>query len=170
MLCCACEYPPHLLVGEKFPFNQAVTKTFACLIRSVSPQVLLEVIPLNLAGESSESRDWLLPLMKDNVSAHSSLMFFAAYFVRLHAQLETRIQEYTDNGMMTSARWLRGVANNIWELFPSFCNLPSEVVTVRVPLCVVPLMCCPVYVYVCMYVCVYVCVCVCVVACTSVHC
>jgi len=115
--------------GDKFPFNQAVNKSFACLIRSISPQVLLEIIPLNLGGDSSEARDWLLPLMKDNVSAHSSLMFFAAYFVRVYGQLEERIAEYADNGMMTSARWLRGVANNIWELFPSFCNHPSEVVT-----------------------------------------
>lgn len=108
---------------------QEAEKVIGAAIRSLGPEKTLEMFPLNLDGSAQPSRPWMLPLLRQSIG-FSNLNFFKTYFVNLSGQIEVSIanlkQENKSNATETQIKVYSTMIDQIWALFPSFCDLPLD--------------------------------------------
>lgn len=110
---------------------QEAEKVIGAAIRNIGPEKTLEMFPLNLQGTSQPTRTWLLPLLRENVG-FSDIQFFKDYFVGLSGELEAMIGASRNqagkltNEAATKIKIYETLIDQIWSLFPSFCDLPLD--------------------------------------------
>lgn len=74
-------------------------------------------------------RAWLLPLFKENIKK-TNLLYFVRYFIPLADRLKQRSLEAQQQNRNVEAKNLSILYFQIWELFPSFCNHPTDLTEV----------------------------------------
>ena len=98
-------------------------------IRSVGPEVVLSVLPLNLKNPRSgqQGRVWLLPVLRDHVS-NTNLAHFRTEFLPLSENLFQRVLEGPTQKTM-EVKIFETVIQQIWATLPGYCDLPLDLQT-----------------------------------------
>lgn len=109
--------------SESYPNNKEAEDVLAVSIRAIGPEVLLGILPLNLAG-GGPGRAWLLPLLRDNVS-FSSLGFYKKEILPLVDFFGKKIEE-SSNKSSLNLKIFQTIVDQIWSLFPAFSDLPRD--------------------------------------------
>lgn len=94
----------------------------ASAIRNLGPSKVCELVPLNLDPSTGAGRAWLLPLLRENVQ-HASLKQFADDFLPLAELFASRSKEMQNP---RHAKVLVTVSDQLWSLWPRFCDLPID--------------------------------------------
>ena len=115
--------------SESFQGNKEADELLGHAIRSLGPEVLLSVLPLNLnkprAGQ--QGRVWLLPLLRDHVS-NTNLAHFKSEFLRLSEVLQERISKAQTQKTM-EIKIFETVIQQAWAVLPGYCDLPLDLQT-----------------------------------------
>lgn len=111
---------------------QEAEQVIGSAIKNIGPAKTLELFPLNLDGEEKPTRTWILPLLRENVGC-SDLGFFKSYFIGLSGQLEALVANLENNqpnknstAIATKVKVYETLIDQIWSIFPSFCDLPLD--------------------------------------------
>ncbi len=108
----------------------------------MGPEKFLKIVPMDLSNEleyvrdyilmsiSSSSRVWLLPMFKSYIK-NTQLQFFVQHFLPLASEVQQRSKKYEEEGSLVKAKNFSIVYYQIWDLFPSFCNYPTDVAQVQ---------------------------------------
>ncbi|MCJ1400243.1 hypothetical protein MMC11_003447 [Xylographa trunciseda] len=114
--------------NESFNGNKEADIVLGKAIEAVGPEVVLNILPLNLlkpkAGQPG--RAWLLPILREHV-INTNLMHFRLEFVPLS---ETVYQKVVDNGAAEKTMEVKiyeTLVSQIWALLPGYCTLPLDV-------------------------------------------
>ncbi|KAK9464334.1 NUC173 domain-containing protein [Lipomyces arxii] len=112
---------------EQFEGIAEVDQVIAAAIRSLGPEKILNLLPLNLDnhGPTSPGRAYLLPLLRDN-TMNATLAHFMNEMVPLGETLLKKAQDATDNGKGLDAKICETLFKQIWSLFPRYCDLPTD--------------------------------------------
>ncbi|KAI4288998.1 MAG: hypothetical protein L6R35_001733, partial [Caloplaca aegaea] len=96
-------------------------------IKSMGPEAVLEILPLNLRTpqHGQGGRAWLLPLLRDNV-INTNLAYFRSEFVPLSEAMYQRVIDHGDNEKTMEIKIFETIVQQIWALFPGYCNLPLD--------------------------------------------
>lgn len=112
-------------------------------VTGVGPAAVLKVIPLNLEkqGFSPEAsganrspgnpgRAWLLPILKSHIK-NTELGHFSGYFVPLSERLYQKVIDgEKEKSKSMEIKILETVVEQIWNLLPSYCDLPTDLIKV----------------------------------------
>ncbi|KYQ88384.1 hypothetical protein DLAC_11082 [Tieghemostelium lacteum] len=111
-------------------YQQQLHQIFVSVLLSIGPKNFLSVLPLNLniSPMSKENRNWLLPLMKDNIK-YTNMSFFTEYFVPLSQEIKEKSQQSINQNKIIEARNFDILYTQIWNLLPGFLNHPMDGVT-----------------------------------------
>ncbi|CAK7897805.1 ribosomal RNA-processing protein 12 [[Candida] anglica] len=104
-----------------FP-NKAAEDVLSAAISTLGPDVVLSVLPLNLAGESGPGRAWLLPLLRDNVR-FANLNFFKSNILPLVEVYQGKINPKEET---MHNKIFQTIIDQVWSLLPHFCDLPKD--------------------------------------------
>eukprot|EP00026_Physarum_polycephalum_P000557 Phypoly_transcript_00558.p1 GENE.Phypoly_transcript_00558~~Phypoly_transcript_00558.p1 ORF type:complete len:1227 (-),score=266.90 Phypoly_transcript_00558:812-4462(-) len=99
-------------------------------ISSMGPQKFLSILPLNLdspetATGPNPNRSWLIPLLRSNIE-QTELKFFGDYILPLTKQVTQFAQKAESMGRLVEAKNKQILHDQLWDLFPSFCELPTD--------------------------------------------
>lgn len=129
----------HLRGIEGFEYREAAELVLGSAIEVCGPEWLLDILPLNLGDESGNDkvgRAWLLPIFRTKIT-NTRMSHFTGYFVPLS---EAMFGKYRDaEGRSESvegeqakkragieAKVFEAVVQQIWALFPGYCDLPVD--------------------------------------------
>ncbi|NXP25115.1 RRP12 protein, partial [Scytalopus superciliaris] len=118
-----------LRLSPHFPYTAEVDQAVGAAVSTMGPEVLLEVVPLEIDGKEETldfPRSWLLPVLRDYVEG-TRLGFFTSYFLPLAATLKNRAQEFTQAGKSVEAKLYDTLQWQVWTLLPGFCTHPTDV-------------------------------------------
>lgn len=108
---------------DGFELNDIAEKVIASAISSVGPEVVLQVLPLNLTDPKKVGRAWLLPILRDNVQM-AQLEFYIKNILPITDFFETKIAAGNPESMNTKI--FSTIVDQIWSLLPYFCYLPTD--------------------------------------------
>eukprot|EP00850_Spirogloea_muscicola_P009487 SM000053S17444 [mRNA] locus=s53:449406:462681:+ [translate_table: standard] len=95
-------------------------------VAAMGPDKLLSILPLDMDGpDLSESRAWLLPILKQHCIG-ASLQAFATILVPIATRLRARSVECTKEGRPIAAKNAESCVYLLWALLPAFCNHPRD--------------------------------------------
>ncbi|KAL8649023.1 MAG: hypothetical protein Q9210_004649, partial [Variospora velana] len=96
-------------------------------VMSMGPEAVLEILPLNLRTpqHGQGGRAWLLALLRDNV-INTNLAHFRSEFIPLSEAMYQRVIDHGDNEKTMEIKIFETVVQQIWALFPGYCNLPLD--------------------------------------------
>ena len=122
------------LLGElrdsyKFPNVNELEFAVGQAVRSLGPEVVISVIPLDFTGEEKSyefKRSWLLPILKQNICS-SKLQFFIQYFLPIATICKRKIAALSTENDKIGAHSYDLLQSQIWALLPCFCNNPADV-------------------------------------------
>lgn len=125
------DFLPHLeLIGnwrsneqEGFELNDISEKVIASAISGIGPEVVLQILPLNLTDSKKVGRAWLLPILRDNVQ-----MAELNYYIKNILPITEFFKEKVENGNPNSVntKIFSTIIDQIWSLLPYFCILPTD--------------------------------------------
>ena len=133
-----------LRISPDFQFSEEFELVIGAAVAHLGPAAFLKVMPLNLEPEvqtetaqaqqagaggspANPPRDWLLPILRKYIT-EARLAFFATYFMDLASSLMDFAQLLQQAGKPLEARYQAVFADQIWDLFPAFCNVPVDTV------------------------------------------
>ena len=111
---------------EGFELNEISEKVIAAAISSVGPEVVLQVLPLNLTDPKKVGRAWMLPILRDNVSM-AQLGYFIKEILPITEFFKTKIEAGNPNSV--NVKIFQTIVDQIWSLMPYFCYLPTDLQT-----------------------------------------
>lgn len=118
--------------SEAFPCKLPAEQAVGAAIRYIGPEEVLTALPLGLNASSPSlsvldfPRSWLLPLLRAKVCG-ARIGFFASYFLPLAIKIDQRVKELQATGNPdVEVKVLEAIECQIWELFPAFCNRPTD--------------------------------------------
>ncbi|KAG6866736.1 hypothetical protein C0991_011395 [Blastosporella zonata] len=122
------EYVGKLRVQKGFEYKEAADSTLATAMRILGPQVLLQVLPLNLEPSDREAgrepRAYLLPLL---AQAHPSPMsHFVSYFVPLSERMFDLQSTAEAESRQSEAKVWSVLVAQIWSGFVGYCHGPPD--------------------------------------------
>ena len=99
-------------------------------IEAVGPEVILEILPLNLAKpkDGQPGRAWLFPILRDNV-INTNLTHFRSEFVPLSGMMYQRVVDHGMSEKTMEIKIYETLVQQIWALLPGYCNLPLDLTT-----------------------------------------
>lgn len=109
--------------NESFEFKAEAEAVIGNAITELGPEVVLNVLPLNLLDSNKAGRAWLLPLLRDNVR-FARLGYFKQEFIPLIEAFTEKIGSI-DEGSVT-AKIFQTIVDQIWSLLPHFADLPND--------------------------------------------
>ncbi|KAJ4483189.1 armadillo-type protein [Lentinula aciculospora] len=114
----------NLRTEKGFEYKEASDGTLSTAMRLLGPEVLLEILPLNLEPEDRqaglEPRAFLLPLL---VQPHPSpLSHFVSYFVPLSERMFDLQQKAETEGRQSEAKVWNVLISQTWAGFPAYCH------------------------------------------------
>eukprot|EP01132_Coremiostelium_polycephalum_P004613 gene4613-5764_t len=113
----------------EFHFQMHLQQVFITVLQSIGPKNFLLLLPLNLNAPAKDkervNRNWLLPLMRDNIK-FTNLSFFIQYFIPLSNEIKERSIAADQEGRVIESRNLEILYSQIWDLLPGFCNHPVD--------------------------------------------
>lgn len=84
------------------------------------------------AAGSGLKRSWMMPLLSSYIS-HTELGFFYQYFPPLAAKCREIALKQEAAGHKVLQKVFHTLATQIWDLFPSFCTKPTDLLQVITP-------------------------------------
>lgn len=116
-----------LRASESFNGKKEAHAVLGKAIESMGPEAVLEILPLNLrtSQKGQPGRAWLLPLLRDNV-INTSLAHFRSEFVPLSEAMYQRVIDHGESEKTMEVKIFEIVVQQIWALFPGYCNLPLD--------------------------------------------
>ena len=92
---------------------------------------MLECIPLEISGDEEANfdypRSWMLPILKDNIEK-TELAYFINVMLPLANKLKSRAIEFLNKKQIIQFKIFDNLVNQIWSLFPGFCDFPLDFV------------------------------------------
>ncbi len=117
----------HLRASDTFEHREKADQVIGAVVRAVGPQVVLDILPLNLEREkpSDPGRAWLLPILRTNIS-NTDLQHFFSFFVPLSERIHENVLSNHKREMNMETKIWTTLFEQIWALFPGYCNLPLD--------------------------------------------
>lgn len=113
--------------SHNFHNDKEVEYATGCAIKSLGPEFVLKVIPLRDDPESINlERSWLLPVMKEKI-INSNLKYFATEILEMATFCRKKSRELSTQKDAATSHTYELLCNQLWALFPSFCNQPKDV-------------------------------------------
>ncbi|CAH1115005.1 unnamed protein product, partial [Psylliodes chrysocephalus] len=111
----------------KFSYNNELEHAVGAAIRSMGPEVVLEVISLKKPnGDLNIDRSWLLPVLKENIK-FSTLEYFVKGILPLALFCHRRSAQLAQNNDGIGAHSSELLYLQLWNLLPCFCNHPKDI-------------------------------------------
>ena len=126
---------PSLLSIEEYvkdihsPFHKVSVLAITSAIQSLTPEILLTVLPLNfnLPLTSEERREYLLPIFQQAIT-NSELVLFGKYFIPLSQFVKKQSEEAEKNEEFVKAKHFTLIYHQIWNILPTICSThPTDV-------------------------------------------
>lgn len=114
---------------ESFSEKEACDGVIAAAIRWFGPELVLQVLPLDIDPGKSENtgRAWLLPLLRENIF-NSSLAQFSGYFVSLSNSIQEQVAKMDPKKAGVQIKVYEALNDQIWALLPRYCDLPLDLI------------------------------------------
>ncbi|KAF1962945.1 NUC173-domain-containing protein, partial [Byssothecium circinans] len=98
-------------------------------IAAMGPDVVLEVMPLNLPKPppGQQGRVWMLPLLRDSVH-NAKLAHFRTEMVPLSEIMFQKVIEHGKKEKTMEIKVFETVVQQIWSILPGYCDLPLDLV------------------------------------------
>ncbi|CAG9830042.1 unnamed protein product [Diabrotica balteata] len=111
----------------KFSYNNELEHAVGAAIRSMGPEVVLEVITLKKPnGDLNIDRSWLLPVLKENIKC-STLEYFVKGILPLALYCHRRSAQLAQNNDGIGAHSSELLYLQLWNLLPCFCSHPKDI-------------------------------------------
>lgn len=113
--------------NDSFTGKKEADAVLSAAIRSVGPENVLTVLPLNLARpvQGEPGRAWLLPLMRDSVS-NTRLAHFRSEMIPLSEAMFQRVLNHGDSEKTMEVKIFETVVAQVWACLPGYCELPLD--------------------------------------------
>lgn len=111
---------------EGFELNEISEKVIASAIAALGPEVVLQILPLNLTDPKKTGRAWLLPILRDNVKA-AQLNYYIKNILPITEFFKEKVENGNPNSVNTKI--FATIIDQIWSLLPSFCYMPTDLQT-----------------------------------------
>lgn len=102
-----------------------VTKAIGDHVRVFGSAAVLACLPLGLEGGASQSRAWLLPVLKESVS-NDQLLFLCTALLPLAERLQAKATGFREAGKLGDAKVYETIAFQLWSLVPSYLRYPTD--------------------------------------------
>ncbi|KAL6079675.1 pre-rRNA processing protein, variant 2 [Balamuthia mandrillaris] len=108
--------------------NSELQSSLGAAVAAIGPAAFLQILPLNLDQSSAEEQPnaWLLPILKE-YTKHAQLSFFISDILPLTNSMKERAVAAHQKGMSRNAKEAEVIYMQLWDLFPSFCILPTDI-------------------------------------------
>jgi ribosomal RNA-processing protein 12 len=115
--------------NESFAGKKEADAVISRAITAMGPDVVLEVLPLNLPRPppGQQGRVWLLPLLRDSVH-NTKLAHFRAEMVPLSEVMFQKVIEHGNAEKTMEIKVFETVVQQIWSILPGYCDLPLDLV------------------------------------------
>jgi ribosomal RNA-processing protein 12 len=115
--------------NESFAGKKEADAVISRAISAMGPDVVLEILPLNLPRPppGQTGRVWMLPLLRDSVH-NTKLAHFRTEMVPLSEQLYERVIEHAGREKTMEIKVFETVVQQIWSILPGYCDLPLDLV------------------------------------------
>ncbi|OAL50282.1 ribosomal RNA-processing protein 12 [Pyrenochaeta sp. DS3sAY3a] len=113
--------------NESFAGKKEADAVISRAISAMGPDVVLEILPLNLPRPppGQTGRVWMLPLLRDSVH-NTKLAHFRAEMVPLSEQLYQRVIDHGEREKTMEVKVFETVVQQIWSILPGYCDLPLD--------------------------------------------
>lgn len=111
---------------DGFELNEISEKVIASAISSIGPELVLQVLPLNLTDPKKVGRAWMLPILRENVQM-ASLGFYVENILPNVEFFQKKVENGDPNSVNTKI--FATIIDQIWSLLPYFCFLPTDLQT-----------------------------------------
>ena len=113
--------------NDAFTGKKEADAVLSAAIRSIEPDNVLSVLPLNLANpvHGEPGRAWMLPLMRNSVS-NARLAHFRSEMVPLSESMFQRVLNHGSSEKTMEVKVFETVVSQIWACLPGYCELPLD--------------------------------------------
>ena len=113
--------------NDAFSGKKEADAVLSAAIRSIGPDNVLSVLPLNLAKpvQGEPGRAWMLPLMRDSLS-NTYLAHFRSEMVPLSESMFQRVLNHGNSEKTMEVKVFETVLSQIWACLPGYCELPLD--------------------------------------------
>ena len=114
--------------NESFAGKKEADAVISRAISAMGPDVVLEILPLNLPRPppGQTGRVWMLPLLRDSVH-NTKIAHFKSEMVPLSEELYQRVIDHGDREKTMEVKVFETVVQQIWSILPGYCDLPLDV-------------------------------------------
>lgn len=109
--------------NEDFEHKAEAEAVIGNAITELGPEVVLNVLPLNLLDANKTGRAWLLPLLRDNVR-FARLGYFIQHFMPLIEAFSEKVGSLDKNSV--HSKIFQTIIDQTWSLLPHFADLPND--------------------------------------------
>jgi ribosomal RNA-processing protein 12 len=115
--------------NESFAGKKEADALISRAIGAMGPEVVLQVLPLNLPRPppGQTGRVWMLPLLRDSVH-NTKLAHFRTEMVPLSEQLYQKVIDHGSKEKTMEIKVFETVVQQIWSILPGYCDLPLDLV------------------------------------------
>ncbi|KAF2708465.1 NUC173-domain-containing protein [Pleomassaria siparia CBS 279.74] len=116
--------------NESFSGKKEADALLSSAIGAMGPDVVLEILPLNLPRPppGKAGRVWLLPILRDSVH-NTKLAHFKSEMVPLSEVLFQKVIDHGDKEKTMEVKVFETVVQQIWSILPGYCDLPTDITT-----------------------------------------
>ncbi|KAL8187480.1 UNVERIFIED_CONTAM: pre-rRNA processing protein [Gekko kuhli] len=114
-----------------FPHTILLDQAVGAAAATMGPEVVLQAVPLDIDGTEETldfPRSWLLPVLRDHIH-DAPLAFFCTYFLPLATTLKNRATALAQAEQHLEAKIYDTLQCQVWNLLPSFCTHPPDIVS-----------------------------------------
>ncbi|KAJ4297632.1 pre-rRNA processing protein [Kalmusia sp. IMI 367209] len=113
--------------NESFAGKKEADAVIFKAIGAMGPDVVLEVLPLNLPKPppGQTGRVWMLPLLRDSVH-NTKLAHFRQEMVPLSEVLFQKVLEHSNREKTMEIKVFETLVQQIWSTLPGYCDLPVD--------------------------------------------
>jgi len=95
-------------------------------VTAMGPDAVLEVLPLNMATNSSEAgRAWLLPILRVSVR-NTKLAHFRSELAPVSEKMFQKVLNHGEQEKTMEIKIYETVVHQIWSCLPGYCDLPID--------------------------------------------
>ncbi|KAF2785695.1 NUC173-domain-containing protein [Melanomma pulvis-pyrius CBS 109.77] len=116
--------------NESFAGKKEADAVLSSAIGAMGPDVVLEILPLNLPRPppGQAGRVWMLPLLRDSVH-NAKLAHFRSEMVPLSEVLFQKVIDHGEKEKTMEVKVFETVVQQIWSILPGYCDLPTDLTT-----------------------------------------
>ena len=127
----AVKFVGDLRSNDSFNGKKEADEVLGKAVRAIGPEAFLVLLPLNLVKPQAgqPGRAWLLPILRDYVG-NTTLAHFKSEFIPLSEAMFQRVLANNGSEKTMEVKIFETLVQQIWALFPAYCDLPVDVTTV----------------------------------------